>query len=225
MSDQNAATPAAPENNGTPPVAPAATPAPAAGNPPATTPETVTLTKEAHDQLQRDAARAATNQRAADLWNRTHGGKSNGHFKAPATPPAAPSDDDRAAAESAEDAKAERGLLALAADPTLRAVFDADPTLRALITSNPLAVLPMYAKDAFDADDAVAMVKEALLKKTPAAPATPPTPPTPPVTPPVGAINANDVPVDQAVEAARKLPNTESAIAGMIGAKMNANRK
>lgn len=223
---EQAATPAA-ENNGTPPVAPAATPAPAAAPAPAAvTPETVTLTKEAHDQLARDAARASGNQRKADLWDRTNGGKGNGHFRAPAAPAAAPSADDAAAAASAEDRKAERGLLALAADPALRAVLDADPTLRALLTTNPLAVLPMYANDALDADDAVTLVKEALLKR--AAPATPAVPPsTPPATPPAGAVNPPDKPVQEEVENARKLPNTEDAVAGMIGArvKQNAGKK
>lgn len=226
MSEQIAATPAA-TNDGTPPVAPAATPAPAVAPAPASTPETVTLTKEAHDQMARDAARAAANQRKADLWDRTNGGKGNSHFKTPPAPVTPPSDDEKAAAASAEDRKAERGLMALAADPALRTVLDADPTLRALLTSNPLAVLPMYASDAFDAEEAISMVKDALLKKAPAAaPATPPTPPvnTPP-TPPAGAVNAADVPVNEAIEAAKRIPNTESAIAAMIGAKVRDSQK
>lgn len=207
MSEQ-AATPAAPEG-GTPPAAPAATPAP--------TPEMVSLTKEAHDQLARDAARATSNQSKADRYDKLVG-KKGGHFGAPATPVTPPTSEEIAEAASAEDRKAERGLLALAADPTLRGVLDADPTLRSLLTSNPLAVLPMYAADALDADDAVSLVKEALLKK--AAPATPPAPPpaTPPATPPTPVVPPHEE-VNEAVEAARKLPNTESAVAGMIKAR------
>lgn len=222
MSD--AATPA--ENKGgTPPASLAATPA-ATANAGAATPETVTLTKEAHDQLLRDQARAASNQRKADLWDRTNGGKGNSHFK-PQTPVTPPTPEEQVASGAVEDRKAERGLLALAADPALREVLDADPTLRSLLTENPLAVLPIYAKDALDADDAVTLVKEALLKKVkPATPATP-TPATPviPATPPTGGVNPSDQPVNEEVEAARKNPNTERAIAGMIGAKLKGPKK
>ena len=201
--------------SGIPPTPPVVTPV---VNPP----ETVSLTKEAHDQLKRDAARASSNQRKADLWDRNQGGKGS-HFKptAPATPP---SEEERASAAATEDRKAERGLLSLAADPAFREVFDADPTLRNLMTSNPLAVLPMLAPDALDAEDAITLVKEALGKR--AKPATPLVPPTPPVspTPPVGAINAQDKPVNAEVEAARKIPNTERAVAGMIGARLRESK-
>lgn len=214
MSD--AATPAVP-NDGTPPVAPAATPAQPAANP-----EMVTLTKEAHDQLQKDAARGSSNQRKADLYDRMTSGKGNGHFK-PTTPATPPSDDERAAAAAAEDRKAERGLLALVGDPTFREVFDADPTLRTLMSSNPLAVLPMLAPDALDAEDALNLVKEALGKRKPApAPATPPAAPATPPAPPAGGINTPDKPVNEEVEAARKNPNTERAVAGMIGARIKS---
>ena len=92
------------------------------------------------------------------------------------------------------------------------------------MTSNPLAVLPMLAPDALDAEDAITLVKEALGKR--AKPATPLVPPTPPVspTPPVGAINAQDKPVNAEVEAARKIPNTERAVAGMIGARLRESK-
>ena len=208
-----AATPGADNKGGIPP-----TPAPV--TPAVNPPEQVTLTKEAHDQLLRDAARGSTNQRKADLYDRTQG-KGSGHFK-PAAPATPPSQEEQAAQAQAEDRKAERGLLSLAADLAFREVLDADPTLRNLMTSNPLAVLPMLAPDALDAEDAIALVKEALGKR--AKPATPPAPPaTPPVIPPVGAINANDKPVNEAVETARKLPNTERAVAGMIGARLREN--
>ena len=212
-----AATPAVP-GNGTPPVAPAATPA-------NLQPEKVTLEKAAHDQLIRDAARAGEAQSRADRYEnilKKNGLIGGGHFK-PATPVTPPTPEERQAQAADEDRKAEKGLLALALDPAYREVFDKDTTLRDLLTKNPLAILPVLAPDALDADDAVSLVKEALNKRKPAPtfPATPP--PTPPATPPVGAINANDKPVNEDVEAARKNPNTERAIAGMIGAKLKAS--
>lgn len=224
MSD--AATPA--ENKGgTPPATPAATPAaPAAPAAAPATPEMVSLTKEAHDQLARDAARASANQRKADLFDRQNGGKGN-HFRAPAAPAVTPSPEeaDRAAAE--EDRKAKDGLIRIALDPEYRAVLDADKTLLDLFRQNPLAVLPVLAPDALDAEDAISLVKEALDKRKPApAPATPAAPPTPaPVTPPVGGVNTNDAPVNEAVENARKHPNTERAVAGMIGARLGGFKK
>ena len=203
-----------------------ATPAaPAAPATPVPAVATVTLPKEQVDQLQRDAARASANQRKADLYDKTVGKPGKGHFQptAPATPPSKEEMDARA---EAEDRKAERGLLALAADPTLREVFDADPTLRDMITKNPLAVLPIYANDALDAEDAITLVKEALVaKKKPAAPATPPTPPTPPA-PPAGGINPpGDQAVNAAIEVAKKNQNTEHAVAGMLGARLKAGGK
>lgn len=211
MSD--AATPAVPVE--TP--APAATPAPAV--------EVVSLTKEEHAQLARDAARAAANQRKADLYDRQFGG--GNHFQ-PAVPAAPPTAEQLKEKADAEDRKAERGLTAIAADPAYREVLDADPTLRTLLVQNPLAALPLLAPDALDAEDALNLVKEALNgRKKPAAPATP-TPATPPATPPappVGGVNPQaDQQTNDAVEAARKLPNTEYAIAGMITAKVRQGR-
>ena len=217
----------------TPPVVPAATPpvAPAPATPPEDTPsptpkvEDVTLSKEAHDQLVRDAAIAKGNQRKASLYDKINK-NGDGHFK-PVAPVTPPSQEEQEAQASAEDRKAERGLLALAADPDYREVLDKDPTLRNLLIQNPLAVLPMYANDALDADDAVSLVKEALDKlKTPATPPvippkdTPPASETTPPTPPAGGINPTDSPVNDEVEAAKKLPNTENAISGMIGARI-----
>lgn len=222
------ATPAAPE--ATPP-APAATPAPA----PAATPapaaetvaeETVTLTKEAHAQLARDAARASSNQRKADLYDRHFGKGGSGHFQptAPATPPTA---EELKVQADAEDRKAERGITVIAASQEFRDVLDADPTLRDLMVQNPLAVLPILAPDALDAEDALNLVKEALTSRkkpaTPAAPATP-APATPPA-PPAGAVTTpGDQTVDEAVEEAKKNPNTENAIAGMIGARVRQGK-
>src|SRR3990167_9187954 len=154
-----AATPAA-TNDGTPPVTPAATPA-------ATQPEQVTLSKEAHDQLVRDAARASTAQSDADRYKnilKKNGLVGGGHFK-PAAPATPPTPEERQAAGAAEDEKAKAGLLGLALDPAYRTALDADPTLRDLLTKNPLAVLPILAPDALDADDAVSLVRDALSKR------------------------------------------------------------
>jgi len=213
-----AATPAVP-NNGTPPVVPAATPA-------ISQPEKVTLDKEAHDQLVRDAARASEAQSRADRYEKvlkSNGLLGGGHFK-PATPATPPTPEERQAAGAEEDRKAERGLLGLALDPAYREVLDKDPTLRDLLTKNPLAILPILAPDALDADDAVNLVRDALKKRNIVSTPPPVVPPTPaPAIPPAGAINANDKPLNEEVEAARKNPNTERAVAGMIGAKLRQN--
>lgn len=203
-----AATPVVPE-----PVAPAA-------------PAVVTLSIEEADQLRRDASRAAANQRKADLYDKNFGG-GNGHFRpqAPATPPSQEEIDARA---GEEDRKAERGLLAIAADPAFREVFDADPTLRDLMIKNPLAILPLYASDALDADDALTLVRDALtaLKKPVVAPVTPPAVVETPAAPPSGGVNPSvELAPDQAYEEAKKHPNAESALAGMIGAKMKQANK
>lgn len=200
------------------PIAPAATPAINAA-------DLVNLSKEAHDQLVRDAARASEAQSRADRYegilkkNGLLGG--SGHFK-PAAPVTPPTPEERQAAGTDEDRKAERGLLAIALDPAYREILDKDATLRDILTKNPLAILPVFAPDALDADDAVSLVKEVLNKRKLVS--TPPaTPPATPPTPPVGAINAQDKPVNEAVEAARKNPNTERAVAGMIGARLKEN--
>lgn len=213
-----AATPAK-ENGGTPPTPPAATPA----NPQA---EKVTLTKEEHDQLQRDAARARQNQRKADLYDRTVGSGKKGHFspesQTPATPPSKEELEERAAEE---DRKAEKGIIRLAVDPKYRDLLDADPTLRGMMTNNPLAVLPLFANDALDAEDAIALVTEELDKRlaTFKKPATdgggnPPKDEKKPqdTTPPAGAPNPSGTVPDEEYEAAKKNPNTERAVAGMI---------
>jgi hypothetical protein len=214
----NEATPAAPVTEA--PVTPTAAT-------PSVTTETVTLSKEAHDQLAKDAARARENQRKASLYDKI-AGKGGSRFHAPVAP-VAPSDDDREAAARAEDMKATQGLMRLASDPSFRDVLDSDPTLRSMLIENPLAVLPMLAPDALDADDAVSLVKEALAgRRKPATPAakpdTPVTPKTPEV-PPAGGVNTPDKPVNDALEAARKLPNTEHSIAGMLKARMGTGKK
>ena len=207
------------ENDGaTPPVPPAP-----GATPPST--ESVTLSKSDHEQLVRDAARAPEAQSRADRYegllkkNGLLGG--SGHFK-PAAPVTPPTPEEQQARGAEEDRKAERGLLGLALDPAYREVLDKDTTLRDMLTKNPLAILPVFAPEALDADDAVSLVKEALNKRKSVQPPTPLTPPAPP-TPPIGAINANDKPVNEAVEVARKNPNTERAVAGMIGARLKEN--
>lgn len=218
MSD--AATPAAA------PAAPAATPA----KPPES--ETVTLSKAEHEQLSRDAARAASAQSRADrlekILGRSNGGST---FKEP-TPAAKapePSEEDRRAQATQEDVKASRGLTSLAVDPTYREILDADPTLRDLLIKNPLAALPLLAPDALDAEDAIELVKAKLderkssLKKP--ASTTEPVKPTPAAAPPAGGVNATTEPVNEAYEAAKKLSNPESAIAGMVKAKLSGLKK
>lgn len=215
MSD--AATPAE-DNKGIPPTPPAATPA-------NSQPEKVSLDKEAHDQLVKDAARAQEAQSRADRYEnilKKNGLLGGGHFKPTplATPP---TPEERQAAGAAEDEKARQGLTGIAADPVYREVLDKDPTLRDLLIRNPLAVLPILAPEALDAEDAISLVKDALNKRKPATPpANPPAPPELPQSqvPPAGGVNPQGEPVNEEVEAARKNPNTERAIAGMIGAKL-----
>ena len=211
----NEATPGAtPEkdNSGTPP-----TPAPA--TPSGNQEGTVTLSKEEADQLKRDAARAASNQRKADLYDRTVG-SGKGHFK-PITPITPPTEDEKQEQAAIEDRKAERGLFALAADPTYREALDADPMLRDLLFVNPLAVLSVFAPDAFDAEDAISLVKERLavrvaeIKAKAILPATPPV--TPPATPSAGGVNPPGATTpDAEYEEARKNPNIHQAISGMV---------
>lgn len=215
-----------------------ATPAEEVKTPPAATPEkppegkgtsdeTVTMTKAEAEQLQRDAARAPGAQQKADRYEtilKKHGLlDSTGHFK-PAKPAQQATPEEQQAAGADEDRKAERGLLNIAVDPEFRAVFDADPTLRDLMTKNPLAVLPMLAPDALDADDAMGLVKESLRKRIPTKKEEKP-PVTTPETPPTGGVNVKDNLPDENVEKARKLPNTENAIAGMIGARIGLHKK
>jgi len=199
---------------------------PTGQNPEATpttaTPEVVTLTKEAHEQLARDAARASSSQRKADLYDRMMG-KSNGHFK-PTPPTSPPSQEEMQAAAEVEDRKAEKGLLALAIDPIYRTILDNDPTLRDLLTKNPLAVLPMFASEALDAEDAISLVKEALDKRKPKDTQPAPQPEAPKV-PPTGGVNTNTTQIDEEYEAARKIKNTETAIAKMVAAKLKGTIK
>lgn len=201
------------ENGGTPP-----TPTPAA--PAENTSESVTLTKEESDQLRRDAARARINQSKADRYDKLIGsGKANSRFRpSPVTPPSREEEEDMAIQE---DRKAEKGLMGLALDPSFREVLDNDPTLRSLLITNPLSILPIFAPDALDAEDAIMLVREKLSARAEEVKvkATPPVvPPVSPVfAPPVGGVNPSEARTPNAeYEAARNNPNIEHAIAGMV---------
>lgn len=207
------ATPA-PEGTQVPPAA--ATPAPEAQG------ETVTLSKEEYDRIQRDAARAASAQSKLDRLERSR--ERNGHFGGvqQATPPAQPTKEELEEKGHEEDRKAERGITRLAIDPKYREVLDGDPTLREMITRNPLSLLPVFAPDAFDAEDAVNLFREELdkrlaLKKPATNPVTPVATPAPAAAAPnPGAANPNPGSLDTEYEEAKKIPSTERAIASMI---------
>lgn len=194
--------------------------APAVATPPST--ETVSLSKGDHEQLVRDAARASSAQSDADRYknllvkNGLLGG--SGHFK-PAAPVTPPTQEERAAQGAEEDRKAERGLMGIALDPAYREVLDKDSTLRDMLTKNPLALLPVFAPDALDADDAVSLVRQALDKRKAPVASFPVAPVTPPATPPAGAVNAQGKEVNEGVEAARKISDPQRAVAGMLKAR------
>lgn len=196
---------------------------PPSGATPATPPEKVSLDKTAHEQLVRDAARASEAQSRADRYEgmlKKNGLLGGGHFKT-AVPVTPLTPEERQAQAADEDRKAERGLMGLALDPSYREVLDKDITLRDMLTKNPLALLPVLAPEALDAEDAVSLVKAALEKRKPTTP--PATPPAAlPETPPAGAINTQGEMANEQVEAARKLKNTEGAISGMIGARLKS---
>jgi hypothetical protein len=187
----------------------------------------VQVSKEKLDQLERDAARAATAQREADaarrkaaLYDRTMGKGLASPFSRQAAPVAAPTEDEQREQASREDAKAERLIMRLAAEPKYRALLDSDPTLRDLMVNNPLAVLPTLAPDAIDAEDALALVTEKLDARlttinapAPAAPA--------PATVPAPAVNTPSKSVEERVVEAQKAPHLRDAIAGSLAARLS----
>lgn len=200
-----AATPAVPETPATPEAQP----------------EVVTLTKEQYDEIATQAARAKESQSRADklaqdLKRLREGGR--GTFAQPAaTPPEteAPGQD--------EIAKAERGILRLAVDPELREVLDADSTLRDLITTNPTALIPLYAKDALGAEDAVEIIKDKLLsrKSPPKAPEAPaPVAPAPPS----GGVNTPDRSMEDAMSRAKSIQDPGRMAEAMIAAKLGLGK-
>jgi hypothetical protein len=178
---------------------------------------TVTLSKEEHAQLLRDQARAGTNQRKADLYDRTVG--KNGNAFKPSAPPVVLTPDEKEQQGILEDQKAQRLLTGVALDPKYRDLLDADPTLRGLLVNQPLAVIPLLAPDALDAQDALELVQAQLDERLEAlkakiTPAT--TEATPETAPPAGAVNTQTADKDAELEAARKIGNTEGAIASMV---------
>lgn len=211
------------ENKQTPPASPA--PAATANNSSSNQGQTVTLTKEEHDKLQKDLQtardlQAQADKRAARLEKAF--GRKDKHFTPESlAPKPEPTKEELESRAVEEDRKAERGLLQIAIDPKYREALDADPTLRNLLTSNPLGVLPILAPDALDAEDAIELVTEQLDKRVAdiAAKKNPPADDktkTPPATPPAGAVNTTDKQVDEEYEAAKKIPNTEGAVASMV---------
>jgi len=212
------------------------TPAPAAADtvvpPAAPEGETVTIKKTDFDamtgrQSTLDKQEARINRKLAKLGGGSHFGGQPVQ-PAPAPAPAPAGDDDG----SAEDRKAVDGLRALALKPEFREVLDAEPTLRELFVSNPLALLPIIAPDAFDAEDAIGLVTEelerraALIKPAPAAPAAP----APVVVPPAGVVNLSDGAVgeeakeDPEYQAAVK-PGTVRGVAHGIAHRLNSRGK
>lgn len=191
-----------------------ATPSPSAQNT-----DSVTVSKAELEQLRRDAARAAEAQARADRLAKAQ--KQSKTYFDPARKPAPPSVEELEAQARSEDAKAERGILKLATNPEFRDVLDADPTLRDLITNNPSALLPIYAAEAVDAEDAINMIKEVLNAKKPK-PKVEEKKDEPKPTPPAGGANTTGPVAGNSAdyEAARKNSNTEAAISGMIAAKM-----
>lgn len=194
---------------------------------PATTEEKVTLTKEEHAKLVKDAGetqiardlQAQADRKAARLEKIISGKGSV--FGKPAPVVETPANNDPDAAALLEDRKAERGLMALAVEPKYREILDADPTLRELLTTNPLGVLPLLAPDALDASDAIDLVKEKLearitnfKKPAPVAPID--GKPATPVVPAPGAINPDSKELDAKYEESKKIPGTENAIANMV---------
>lgn len=183
-------------------------------------------TKEEWDKAKKDIVDARILQGQADARaDRLHRaltgtGKGGSNFVAPGAAPVALTEQEKQDYAAAEDRKAAQGLQRLALDPAFREALDADPTLRGLFTDNPLAVLPLLAPAAFDAEDAVTLVKQALteratkLKTTVIAPKVEEQP----VVVAVPVVVANSTPVlDAEYEEARKRPNIESALVGMIG--------
>ena len=191
--------------------------------------DVITLTKSEHEALIAKGAEVETarnlqaqaDKKSARLEKLLNRGGVHSFAKNTTTPP----EDNGGDADEkgiVEDRKAEKGLVAIAMNPKYREIFDADSTLRNLLSTNPLGVLPLLAPDALDAEDALELVTEkldALLAKSKPPVVAPPvvTPPTPPV----GAANPSNVELDSKYEEAKKIPNTENALANMIKVGMS----
>ncbi len=197
--------------------------------------DVITLTKSEHEALIAKGAEVETarnlqaqaDKKSARLEKLLNRGGVHSFAKNTTTPPADNgagnlTRDELDEKGIVEDRKAEKGLVAIAMNPKYREIFDADSTLRNLLSTNPLGVLPVLAPDALDAEDALELVTEkldALLAKSKPPVVTPPvvTPPTPPV----GAANPSNVELDSKYEEAKKIPNTENALASMIKVGMS----
>lgn len=155
------------------------------------------------------------------------GQKSGSPAATPATPAAGDGDGDGAD----EDVKASQGIMRLAMKPEYREVLDADPTLRTMFERNPLGVLPLFANDALDAEDALGLIEEELKtratkiaeKKTATPPATPAAPAATPakkdtVVPTPGAVNPAPV-GDAAYDELLKKGDTAGALRYRMGKK------
>jgi len=193
--------------------------------------EVVTLTKEEHDTLVKKAEEVETaknlqaqaDKKTARLEKILKGNKLS--FTKKSTEVASKEEPNSEVGSNEqdilEDRKAESGLISIAIDPKYREILDNDPTLRDLFTKNPLAVLPILAPEALDAEDAIELVKDKLDEKlisikskkeeiiTSEKKEDKPTPPE-------GGLNVASEEVDVKYEEAKKNPNTESALAGMI---------
>lgn len=220
--------PATPGTDEQKPAQPPATPGDSSQGKDSKPAETVTLSKEEHEQLVRDAARAASAQSRADRLAGIAAGKGQNLGSDSKPTPAsdeAPHDDKM----KEEDRKAERGLINLALDPAYREVLDASPDLRNMLTKNPLSLLPIYASKAVDAQDAIELMKEELDRRVAAlkkpAPSTDTKPAETPATPPQGGVNPPPEVDQEAYEQARKEPSTDKAIAGMIRARVRPGSK
>lgn len=166
---------------------PSAAPAPATPATEVTTPanpqgeETVTVKKSDWDRTQ--GRQSYLDKKEATITRREQALARGEVFSfkqsvSPAQPVSpSPAGDDDITVSTAEDRKAERGLIALALKPEYRDVLDADPTFRDMLTKAPLSILPLYAADSVDAEDAVQQITEYLddkkSKLTPAAPVAP----------------------------------------------------
>lgn len=127
----------------------------------------------------------------------------------PVTPPTPATDAGKNGSD--EDLKAERELIKLAASPEYRDVIDSDPTFRDVLINNPLSLLPVYAKNAIDADDAVGLVKKELNRRLEAKKASATPPAEPPKAPPTPASNPSNTP-SPAYDEALKNGNLSEAI-------------
>lgn len=196
--DVNAPAPGGEGTGANPPV-PTPAPADAAPAAPQAAPEGETVIVKKTDYEAMKGRQSALDKKEERLARREKALARGGSFnfgKTPDTPApaaAAPSGDE--ADGSAEDRKAERGLLNLALKPEYRAALDASPDFRDLLTKNPLALLPVYASDAFDAEDAISLITEELERRAAATKAAAPAAPAAPAVvevPPAGVVNLSD---------------------------------